>query len=235
MLIVPIQVGPLQANCYLVAHAAGTAEMPQPCLVIDPGMDAAAVVAQACEQLHLQVTGVVATHGHLDHVADAAAVADAAGVPIHIHQADEHLLTQPSAGLSSEFAALIAASYPEPRPAPHQVAHLEPGSQAIAEFTFQVAEAPGHTPGSVLLSLQGVDLSQVFHGADAGPGTVVFTGDVLLAGSIGRTDLPGSDPAAMQETLRGPVAEIPDQAYLLPGHGSPSRMAHERAHNPYLR
>ncbi len=95
---------------------------------------------------------------------------------------------------------------------------------ALAGLAIAVIPAPGHSAGSVMYRL-----------TPDQPDSVVFSGDVLFAGSIGRTDLPGSDPAAMRASLRGPVAALPDGATILPGHGPGTTMAQERFTNPYLR
>ncbi len=230
MLIVPAVVGPWQANCYVVASAEGRAGHLVDAVVIDPGMGALRVVTELCEQHHLRIAGVIATHGHFDHVADAAAVADTAGVPVHIHAADEHLLTRPLEGLSRDLATLVWPLVGERLPAPRRVEHLYGGGVVEAGgLLFTVLEAPGHTPGCTVLGLSGVVADD-----DPRPRDVAFTGDVVFAGSIGRLDLPGSDPEAMRRSLDTMVRAVPASAYLLPGHGRATTMARERAHNPYL-
>ncbi|MGC3955807.1 MAG: MBL fold metallo-hydrolase [Propionicimonas sp.] len=97
---------------------------------------------------------------------------------------------------------------------------------AVAGLEFGVQHAPGHTAGCVLLGIDYPGHDQIDR--------IVFSGDVLFAGSIGRTDLPGGDPEVMRQSLAGPVLEIPDATALLPGHGPQSTMARERATNPYL-
>ena len=226
----PAAVGPWQANCYVVATGPGRRDLPADCVVIDPGMGALAVVADVCDRHHLRVAGVIATHGHLDHIADATAVADAAGVAVHIHPDDEHLLTRPLEGLSVDLADMVRGLGADRLPAPRRVEYLEDGvTLEAAGVRFGLLHAPGHTPGCTLLVLDGVLLG------DAGePSRLVFTGDVLFAGSIGRMDLPGGDPAAMRHTLDTVVRALPASAYLLPGHGPATTMAAERATNPYL-
>ncbi len=226
----PAVVGPWQANCYVVAPRAGRPGDVVDAVIIDPGMGALPVVADLCERHHLRVAGVIATHGHFDHVADAAAIADAAGVPVHIHPSDEHLLTHPLEGLSTDLAAMIWPVVGERLAPPRRVQHLA-GNTIVesAGVSFTLMEAPGHTPGCTLLSLTGVLLDD-----DPRPRDVTFTGDVVFAGSIGRLDLPGGDPAAMRRSLDAIVHTLPASAYLLPGHGRATTMARERAGNPYL-
>ncbi|MDR0284650.1 MAG: MBL fold metallo-hydrolase [Propionibacteriaceae bacterium] len=216
MFLVSAVCGPLAANCYLLAAAPG-----RECVIIDPGQEAAGPVRSLVERHHLTPAAVLATHGHLDHIADAAALADHYDVPVWIRSEDRHLLADPAAGLGDDFAAWLALALPQGLGEPARV-ELFDGHDTldVAGLTLQVTYAPGHTAGSVLFTLAETPL--------------VFTGDVLFAGSIGRTDLPGGDPATMLATLRGPVLALPDAARVLPGHGPESTMARERAANPYL-
>ncbi len=108
MLIIAAVCGPLQANCYLVAADPG-----HECLIIDPGMESAAEVRELVSQHRLRPVAVLATHGHIDHVADAADVADGYGIEVWIHRADRHLLTDPASGLSPDLAGYVAALYPQ--------------------------------------------------------------------------------------------------------------------------
>ncbi|HEY5483095.1 MAG TPA: MBL fold metallo-hydrolase [Propionibacteriaceae bacterium] len=211
--------GPWEANCYLVG-AADTDE----CVVIDAGMDASSVVERLLAESNRTPVAVLASHGHLDHVADAHAVADAHGVPVWIHPADRHLLTDPGAGLGPQGAELVRTLYGSATwPEPSDVREWHDGDEVtLAGVTFRVVEAPGHTPGCVLLL------------ASVGDTVWVFTGDVVFAGSIGRTDLPGGDMATMAASLRDKVLTLSDDVPLLPGHGPSTTVARERATNPYL-
>lgn len=198
-------------------------------------MDAEGVLQQVLERFHLRVSATVATHGHIDHVGDAQRIADAAGVPVFIHPADERLLSHPEEGLSPELAAMVRQLGGPPMVAPRRVEHLADGAVVeLAGIAFATSEAPGHTPGCTLLRVDGVPVTDE-QGNPAGEVPVVFTGDVLFQGSVGRTDLPGSDPEAMVRSLQTRVLPLPDEAYLLPGHGAATTMAAERAGNPYLR
>jgi Zn-dependent hydrolases, including glyoxylases len=212
--------GAWQANCYLIA-ATGRPE----CVIVDPGQDAAAMVAELVAEHGLQPVAVLATHGHFDHVADAATVADRFGAPVYIHPADRHLLADPAAGLDPGGAAMVRGLVGASMAEPAQVQSY-PDVLAVAGLEFTVRHAPGHTAGSVLLCLAtsehpGVEL-------------IVFSGDVVFAGSVGRTDLPGGDQPTMLTSLREVVLTLPDRAVLLPGHGPQASMADERLTNPYL-
>jgi glyoxylase-like metal-dependent hydrolase (beta-lactamase superfamily II) len=140
------------------------------------------------------------------------------------HSDDTYMLRRPSAGLGPDSIDLIrAVCGRDELPVPDILIDLaECDRVRTAGFTLCVTSAPGHSPGSVLFGL------------DAADGPIVFTGDVIFAGSVGRTDLPGGDPSVMAATLAGVVADIDDRARLLPGHGPATTMARERLTNPYL-
>jgi glyoxylase-like metal-dependent hydrolase (beta-lactamase superfamily II) len=215
--------GPWQANCYLAAVSAGAE-----CVVIDPGVDALPGIEALLAEHRLSPVAVIATHGHIDHIAGAAPLADRHGVPLWLHPADRHLLTDPTAGLGEDSRLLLAqvlggAALSEPA----DLRSLSDGLElSLAGLEFTAVHAPGHTGGCTLLRTPHPDHPDVTE--------IVFSGDVLFAGSIGRTDLPGGDPEVMRQTLAGPVLALPDSAAVLPGHGPQTLMARERTTNPYL-
>lgn len=210
-----------QANCYLVG-AADSSE----CVIIDAGQDAVAVVNRVLAEQGRTPVGILLTHGHFDHVADAGVLAREHDIPVWIHPADAHLLTDPGAGLGADGSLLVQQLLPAGMVAPPRLESLEVGAVELAGLGFGVSHAPGHTAGSVLFNLP--------YSGDPQIEQIVFSGDVLFASSIGRTDLPGGDPAAMNHTLRTVVLGLADRSAVLPGHGEQTNMAHERAHNPYL-
>ncbi|MDR1852410.1 MAG: MBL fold metallo-hydrolase [Propionibacteriaceae bacterium] len=213
--------GPWQANCYVVGKNPGE------CVVIDPGVYAFDTLAESLPAQGLTPKAVIATHGHIDHIADAAKLADRYQVALWIHPADRHLLTDPASGLGADSIALLQQVLPGPFTEPAAVELYEDGDVvSAAGLDFSITHAPGHTEGSSLLTID-------YEGE--GPSHVVFTGDVLFAGSIGRTDMPGGSKEQMDATLRGPVWQLPDTSAILPGHGPQSVMAAERASNPFLR
>ena len=205
MRIAGFAAGPFQTNCYVVANG-------DRAFVIDPGLGAHEAVSQMAQEQGLNVEAVVLTHGHIDHIRDAAAF----GVETFVHPADAFMLLR-GEGVSEQARQLYDASAMPPidNPTP-----LEDGQTlTVAGVDLRSVHAPGHSPGCVMLV------------ADE----VVFSGDVLFRGSIGRTDLPDSDPEQMRESLRGPVWELDDELQVLPGHGPATTVAQERATNPYLR
>lgn len=211
-----------QANCYVVA-AAGS----EKCVIIDPGQDAAGAVRSVISENRLEPRAILLTHGHFDHVADAAVLADDYNIAVHVHSADKHLLSDPAAGLGPDGAAMVARLIGGAMTVPARVETYRPGTPVVsAGLSFSVQHAPGHTAGSVLLGLDYPGHPSIRR--------IVFSGDVVFAGSVGRTDLPGGDGDVMRSTLAQVVLALPEGTAFLPGHGDQTTLAHERATNPYL-
>jgi glyoxylase-like metal-dependent hydrolase (beta-lactamase superfamily II) len=187
-------------------------------------MDSASPIREMLESSDRTPVAVLATHGHLDHVADAHVVADLYGIPMYIHAADRHLLSDPGAGLGPQGPALVEAFYGTAElPEPAEVREWADGdSYDLGGLFWKVVHAPGHTPGSVLLR------------ASDGTDSQVFSGDVLFAGSIGRTDLPGGSMEQMMATLRDTILTMPYDLAVLPGHGAATSIGQECLANPYL-
>jgi glyoxylase-like metal-dependent hydrolase (beta-lactamase superfamily II) len=204
-------------NCYVVAPAAG-----EQCVVVDPGIGVIDELDAVLAEHRLQPVAVLLTHGHLDHTFSVTPVCGARGITAYIHPSDRALLADPAKGLSADMNALFGGRLPWTEP--DDVAELPDGGEiSIAGLSITVDHAPGHTGGSVLLRMPGDD------------GPLCFSGDVLFAGSIGRTDLPGGDSAAMMMSLREKVLPLADETVVLPGHGPATTIGRERATNPYLR
>ncbi|WP_019815930.1 MBL fold metallo-hydrolase [Saccharomonospora saliphila] len=215
MLVVGFPVGAFQANCYLLAREAGTE-----CVLVDPGLDAAPEVERALSEHDLTLSAVLLTHGHVDHIACAATVADDHGVAVHIRSEDRHLLTDPAAGLSPELARGVGGLR---LAEPAEVVELDTGSLTVAGLPVRVEHTPGHTPGSVVFLLRTPE-----------GGQVALTGDTLFAGSVGRTDMPGGDAAALRTSLTASLLTLDDETVVLPGHGGSTTIGRERAANPFL-
>ena len=220
MLIAGFPAGPWGTNCYVVAEGPGAE-----CVVIDPGKDAAAGVDQVVREHRLKPVSVLVTHGHVDHMWCVAPVAGTYDATAYVHPADRHLLSDPMAGMSRETAAMMLGGkyqFAEPDRV-EELTDLQ--SIELAGISFTVDHAPGHTPGSITFRTPY---------PEAEVAEVMFSGDLLFAGSIGRTDLPGGDHAAMLRSLRDKVLTLRDDVVVLPGHGEQTSIGRERATNPFL-
>lgn len=220
MLIAGFPAGPWGTNCYVAATGPGSE-----CVVVDPGKDAAGGVAEVVREHRLKPVAVLLTHGHIDHMWSVAPVAGTYDATAWIHPADRHLLTDPMAGMSPDTSRLLLGgdyTWAEP----DDVRELSDGAALeLAGLTVIVDHTPGHTRGSVTFRTPypSVDISEV-----------MFSGDLLFAGSIGRTDLPGGDHPTMLASLRDKVLPLADDIVVLPGHGDQTSIGRERAGNPYL-
>ncbi|MCL1801167.1 MAG: MBL fold metallo-hydrolase [Promicromonosporaceae bacterium] len=202
-------------------------------VIVHPGAGVAAAVIDLCRAEGLTPRAVVATHGHADHVWDAAALCEHFSVPFRINAADVYRLADPFGTLSSPgqrpdqsvavaIASAVRAHGFSPFEAPSEVVPFgadddDGGVLRAGSIELGLLPAPGHTEGSTLFLTE----------------KIVFTGDVLFAGSIGRTDLPGGDPAIMDQTLRKLAKVLNPELGMIPGHGPASTVARELASNPY--
>ncbi len=219
MLIAGFPAGSFAANCYIVAPGPG-----QECLIIDPGQDAEPGIAEIIARYRLRPVAVLATHGHIDHIWSVAPVCGASGIPAYIHPADRELLTDPAKGISPMAGLQLFGGITFSEPA--DVLELSDGMRLdLAGISLIVDHAPGHTPGSVAFRLAGDDAQ--FTGTQ-------FTGDLLFAGSIGRTDLPGGDYQTILDSLSRVCLPLPDETVVLAGHGPQTTIGAERASNPFL-
>jgi hydroxyacylglutathione hydrolase len=224
-------------NCYVIVADDST------CVIVDPGAGVAPGVRRLVAERGLTPEAVLATHGHVDHTWDGAELTSAFGVPFVLHAADAYRLADPFGTLGQ-----VGASHDENGPLARALADIGAGPDSYrapdrvepfgrepspdgrtADVVLQLGgvrlvarHAPGHTEGSTLYLL------------DSEP-AVALTGDVLFAGSIGRSDLPGGDAAVMSDTLRDVVRRLDPQTLVLPGHGPSSRLGVELRANPYLR
>ena len=221
MLIAGFPAGPWGTNCYVVATGQGAE-----CIVIDPGMDATGGVEQVVRENKLKPVAVLLTHGHIDHMFSVLPVCGTYDSTAWIHSDDRHLLADPMAGISAESARMLLGgdhSFAEP----DDVQELKDGQQLeLAGLQFVVDHTPGHTRGSVTFTTP-------YLGPEEVP-AVLFSGDVLFAGSIGRTDLPGGDHPTMLHTLATKILPMRDEIVVLPGHGGQTTIGREKATNPYL-
>lgn len=221
MLIAGFPAGSWGTNCYVVATGQGAE-----CIVIDPGQDATSGVEQVVRENKLKPVAVLLTHGHIDHMFSVLPVCGAYDCTAWIHADDRHLLADPMAGISPETARMLLGgnhTFAEP----DDVQELKDGQHLeLAGLQFTVDHTPGHTRGSVTFTTP-------YLGQEDVP-AVLFSGDVLFAGSIGRTDLPGGDHPAMLRTLATKILPMRDEIVVLPGHGGQTTIGREKATNPYL-
>lgn len=217
MLIAGFPAGTFAANCYVLAAGPG-----EQCLIIDPGQDAEQGINEIVERYRLRPAAVLATHGHLDHIWSVTPVCEARGIPAYIHPADRALLSDPARGFSLGAGQQLfgGLTFSEP----DDVLELRDGmTLELAGVSLIVDHAPGHTPGSVTFRLPD----------EADPDTL-FTGDLLFAGSIGRTDLPGGSYETILASLSRVCLPLPDETAVLAGHGPSTTIGAERAHNSFL-
>ena len=204
-LVQSLVVGPLQVNCYLVACPTSRAA-----LVVDPGDEGERIVA-AIHSAGWQVVSIVNTHGHFDHIGANQVLVEATGAELLIHADDLPLLQK--AQLHAQIYGLHAETSPPPDRILRDGDHIHFG-----ELNCQVIHLPGHSPGGIALHC----------------GRHLFAGDVLFAGSIGRTDLPGGDHQALVSGIRTRLWSLPGETIVHPGHGPDTTIAREMRTNPFV-
>ena len=213
--------GPWGTNCYVVATAAGNE-----CVVIDPGKDAAEGVDEVVREHRLKPVSVLVTHGHVDHMWCVAPVAGTYDSTAWIHPDDRHLLTDPMAGMSRETdpdaaRRQLRVGGARRRTRARRRARRSSSPDCRSSSTTPPATPRGRSPSAATYGEQGVS-------------EVMFSGDLLFAGSIGRTDLPGGDHPTMLRSLTEKVLPLADDIVVLPGHGEQTSIGRERATNPFL-
>ena len=208
-----------ETNCWILATAAG-----QEAVIVDPGIGKPNLVKSISEKISehkLKPVAVLITHGHLDHMFSVVPLTTEIPMRTFISPDDRFLLTNPLAavdkgGVSEQLISVFGADFKEPS----DVVELEDFSHfEIAGLDLGAIFAPGHTKGSVVFTVNDEQL---------------ISGDVLFAGSIGRTDLPTGSASDMRKTLRERILTLPDGLNVLPGHGGQTTIATERVRNPYL-
>ncbi|MEN8652834.1 MBL fold metallo-hydrolase [Streptomyces sp. 21So2-11] len=219
MLIAGFPAGAWGTNCYVVAPAAG-----EECVIIDPGHQATAGVEETLRKHRLKPVAVILTHGHIDHVASVVPVCGAHDVPAWIHPADRYMMSDPEKALGRSIGMPLMGELTVGEP--DDLRELNDGAELkLAGLDLTVSHAPGHTKGSVTFKMpESGDVPPVF-----------FSGDLLFAGSVGRSDLPGGDHAELLGSLARVCLPLSDPTVVLSGHGAQTTIGHERATNPYLR
>ncbi len=202
-----LAVGPLQCNCSVIGD-----ETSKESIVLDPGDDIEEVMA-ALGRHQLQVKQIVITHAHIDHVGGAMKLKRLTGAPILINQNDYALLK-----MLDVQAGWVGMRPPGAVTIDHSLG--EGDKVRAGSLSGSVLHTPGHTEGSICVYFQ--------------PDKMLFAGDTLFAGSIGRTDLPGGSYEKIMASLHGPVLSLPDDTIVVPGHGPLTTIGDERETNPFL-
>jgi glyoxylase-like metal-dependent hydrolase (beta-lactamase superfamily II) len=180
-------------------------------LVIDPGADPEAILKEV-EKDGLKLRYIINTHGHGDHIGANAALKEHTGAAILIHAADAPMLTSAVKNLSSWLNGGVVSP-------PADRTLMDGEEIRCGDVAFRVLATPGHTPGGISI---------------LGPG-VVFTGDTLFQGSIGRTDFPGGSFSVLLRSIREKLLTLPDETTVYPGHGPATSIGREKVDNPFLR
>ncbi|GAA4727546.1 MBL fold metallo-hydrolase [Isoptericola chiayiensis] len=235
---VHVVVAPVFAtNCCVVVADRRADDGRRDCVVVDPGAGTADAVSRLVEDESLRVRAVLATHGHVDHTWDAAELCARHDAPLRLHARDVYRVSDPfgtiglgdgrlgaqAAAVSDALTQALADFGRTPREytAPARVEPFDgDGDLVCGDVTLRARHAPGHTEGSTLYVLEAEG--------------VVLSGDVLFAGSVGRTDLPGADLEAMLATLRDVVGRLDPAWQVVPGHGPTTTVGRELASNPFL-
>ena len=205
MIIKELAVGPIMANCFIVG-----CERTKSAVVIDPG-DEANKILMALAQSKLTVKYILNTHGHFDHVGGNQKMKDATQAEILIHKADAPML-----GMLSSFGASFGLNVDNSPPADRTID--EGDKITFGDITLKVIHTPGHSPGGVSFYTDGI----------------VFVGDTLFAGSIGRTDFPGGDFNTLISSIKNKLFPLGDEVRVYTGHGPSTTIGEEKRYNPFL-
>jgi len=234
VLVAGFPAGAFAANCYIIATAPG-----EQCVIVDPGQDAEPGIEEILAAHRLSPAAVLLTHGHIDHVWSVAPVCGAKAIPAYIHPADRALLSDPTKGFSLGTGQELFGGMKFTEP--DDVKELTDGMVLnLVGLEIIVNHAPGHTEGSVAFRLPlgtaGADTPITAQGKSKTdePDDVLFSGDLLFAGSIGRTDLPGGDYDTILRSLARVCLTLPDETVVLSGHGPQTTIGRERRTNPFL-
>ncbi|TFD92282.1 MBL fold metallo-hydrolase [Jeotgalibacillus sp. R-1-5s-1] len=203
-----LPLGPLQTNAYLIYQKNGD------CLIIDPGEEPDKI-AEWVRQKKLNPKAILLTHAHFDHIGAVDDIRAKYEIPVYVHEQEKSWLSDPAKNGSAFFAGLseITAKGPD-------YTWNREEEMTIEGFVFSLLYTPGHSPGSVSFYFPEQSL--------------VISGDALFQGSIGRTDLPGGDGPLLLKSIHQKLLTLPEDTYVLPGHGQVTTISDEMDSNPFL-
>ncbi len=231
--VLGMPLGRWQTNCYLIGdRERGTG------VIVDPGEHGEQQVPFMLEQAGVRCEAILLTHGHLDHLWAVPTLARDLDVPVLLHPDDRWIWDDPGAGLglpSDLLAREFGFEWDPPTDRLEDVRDRQ--TLSFAGIRFDVRHNPGHTPGHVTYlgrDLAGVAVTFPLGEADAASDDVLFAGDLVFAGSIGRTDFPRGSTAQMMRSLVDSVLSLEDDVLILSGHGPDTTVGRERASNPFL-
>lgn len=208
MIVEGYTTGVFASNCFIAAARESDA-----CVVVDPGQEAAPLIAERLAALGLRCEAVLLTHGHVDHIWNAKEVSEAAGVAAWIHADDLWLLEDPGAAVGALGLGRFRIQTPD------HLCYLADGdTMRFGGLEIVVRHTPGHTPGHCVFLTDGI----------------VFSGDLVFAGSVGRTDFPRGSTEDLMESIRRVILPLDDATTILSGHGPETTVGEERVSNPFI-
>lgn len=205
---IPIPLGPIQTNCYILSGENNH------CLIFDPGEESDKLT-QYIKKKSYKPLAIVLTHAHFDHIGAVDDIRKAFSIPVYIHKNEKKWLLDPALNGSAKYEMIPNISC---EPADHLI--MGEQEMIIGDFSFQIFETPGHSPGSLS-----------FYFKEAG---LVIAGDALFSGSIGRTDLPGGNHEQLIKSIHDKLLTLPEDTIVLPGHGPATTIGQEMDSNPFL-
>ncbi len=202
--LLTLVVGPIQTNCYMLCD-----KKSRKTAVIDPGEDAERIIKRL-EYNKFTPAAIINTHGHADHITANRLLIEVYKIPLYVHPEEAEFLSEPELNYSAQNGVSITS--------PKADKWVKGGDVIeVGELKLKVIDAPGHTPGGIMLQCE----------------DLLFTGDTLFCGDVGRTDLPGGDQEQLEQTLKI-FKTLPEDLKILPGHGPSCILKEELKHNPYL-
>jgi len=203
-----IPLGPLQTNAYILSNSDKEA------VIFDPGGDGRQLIS-ILERQQLKPQAILLTHAHFDHIGAVDDIRDKWSIPVYVHEKEREWLGNPNLNGSSLF---ITGNGIVAKDADYHI--KKEGQFEVGTFTFSIFHTPGHSPGSISYYVKDLE--------------VIFSGDALFAGSIGRTDLPGGNHDQLLASIHNKLLTLPEETIVLSGHGPETTIGAEMDHNPFL-